>query len=157
MDSAYIFGFLDKNGVSYDYHISDDLKDNRTWESIDFKFSLPDSKYILIWRRDREKITPSEAKKIFEYIKDDMEEFMFETTNEYAGEGSQTKISSMLLPTKDCLIISYDEFILPPGNINWKNFTDLVSFQIDDMIEDTIKGKNNSEKIEDILDGTFFK
>ncbi len=72
-------------------------------------------------------------------------------------EGSQSTISSMLLPSKDCLIMCYDKLTLPAGNINWENFTDLISFEIDDMIENAIKGKNNSEKIEDILDGTFLK
>jgi len=158
--TEYIFGFIDKHGNPYDYHVSDDMNNIRTWESIEFKFSLPDSKYILVWRRDRNKISNSEANKIIDYVKDDMHEYMTETDYQFPEgvesieeEGSQSKISSMLLPSKDCLIIAYDRLTLPAGNINWKNFSDLISFQIDDMIEEAVNGNSDSEKIEDILEG----
>ena len=114
---SYIFGFADRNGEPYDFHVSDNLQSGRTWESIDFKFSLPDSKYILVWKRDRTKFTKRETDNVFNYVKGDMKEYMGDrevTKNE--EEGSQTKISSILTPTNDCLIITYDRLILPKGN-----------------------------------------
>jgi hypothetical protein len=152
MDS-YIFGFFDKNGELYDYHISDDLKESRTWEAIDFKFSLPDSKYMLVWRRDGKKIISSEAKKIRDYVEEDMKEYMEEGREATDEDGSQTKILDMLLPSKDCLVIVYDRLTLPKGYVNWKHFVDLMYFEVEEMIEDSVDGKNDSEKIEDILEG----
>ena len=155
MDS-YIFGFLDKNGEPYDYHISDDLRDRRTWESVDIKFSLPGSKYILIWRRDRKNFTKGEVNRLTNYVKDDMKEYMsegsFESNNEEEMEGSQTKIISMLIPSKKCLVLAYDRLVLPSGNINWQFFADTISFMIDEMTEEAIQGRSDSEAIEDILD-----
>lgn len=72
-------------------------------------------------------------------------------------ERSQTKISSILTPTNDCLIIAYDRLILPKGNINWKNYADMTSILIDDMIEESVQGFNDSEQIEDILEGKEIK
>jgi hypothetical protein len=151
--NSYIFGFLDKNGELYDYHVSDDLKEHRTWEAIDFKFSLPDSKYILVWRRDGKKIISSEAKKIRDYVEEDMKEYMMEGGGSIDEEGSQTKITDMLLPSKDCLVITYDRLILPTGYVNWKQFVDLAYFEVEEMMEESVEGKNDSEKIEDILEG----
>lgn len=149
---SYIFGFIDINGDPYDFHISDDLQSKRTWESIDFKFSLPESKYILVWKRDRTKFTRKEANHVFDYVKEDMDEYMdnVKFSNE---EDTQSKITNMLTPTKDCLIIAYDRMILPEGNINWKNYSDMISIYIDEMIEESIQGLNDSEQIENILEG----
>ena len=156
--SSYIFGFADKDGEPYDFHISDDLQSNRTWESIEFKFSLPDSKYIIIWKQDGTKFAKKEVTSIVDYVKKDMEEYMSEgeITNE-GEEGTQSKISTMMTPSKDYLIITYDRLILPQGNINWKNYADMISIYIEDMMEESIQGRNDSEQIEDILEGKEIK
>ena len=156
--SSYIFGFADKDGEPYDFHISDDLQSNRTWESIEFKFSLPDSKYIIIWKQDGTKFVKKEVTSIVDYVKKDMEEYMSagEITNE-GEEGTQNKISTMMTPSKDYLIITYDRLILPQGNINWKNYADMISIYIEDMMEESIQGRNDSEQIEDILEGKEIK
>lgn len=152
--NSYIFGFADKNGELYDFHVSDDLKSRRTWESVEFKFSLPDSKYILVWKRNKAKFTKREANDMIDYVKEDMEEYMVEgKESKTEGEGSQTKISSMLIPTNECLIITYDRLILPTGNINWKNYVDILSISIDEMMEESIQGINDREQIEDMLEG----
>jgi hypothetical protein len=150
--NSYIFGFVDRNGDPYDFHISDDLQSKRTWESIDFKFSLPESKYIFVWKRDRTKFTRKEANYVFDYVKEDMDEYMdnVKFSNE---KDTQSKITNILTPTKDCLIIAYDRIILPEGNINWKNYSDMISIYIDEMIEESIQGLNDSEQIENILEG----
>lgn len=159
--ASYIFGFLDKDGKPYDYHISDDMSDRRTWESIDFKFSLPASKYILVWRRDRKNFTKRGADHITEYVKDDMEEYMtegsFDSEDKIGEEGSQTKIVSLLLPSKKCLVLAYDRLILPEGNIDWGSFTDTVSFMIDEMVDEASQGFSDSEAIEDVLMGEEIK
>ncbi len=156
--SSYIFGFTDIDGEPYDFHISDDLQSSRTWESVEFKFSLPHSKYILIWKQDGTKFGKKEANDIVEYVKEDMEEFMSEGEVVDKGkEGTQSKISSMMTPSNDYLIIGYDRLILPQGNINWKNYADMISIYIDDMIEESIQGGNDSERIEDILEGKEIK
>ena len=154
----YIFGFADKDGDVYDFHVSDDLQSSRTWESVEFKFSLPHSKYIFVWKRDRTKFTKKEANDLVDYVKEDMEEYMNENDEPEIGkEGSQTKISSILTPTSDCLIITYDRLILPKGNINWKNYADMTSVLIDEMIEESVQGFNENEQIEDILEGKEVK
>jgi len=155
---SYIFGFVDKDGEPYDYHISDDMSDLRTWESIEFKFSLPASKYILVWRRDSKKFTKSLADNITKYVKDDMEEYMTEGSEDKVGEeGSQTKIVSMLLPSKKCLVLAYDGLALSSGNLEWGGFTDMVSSMIDDMAEKASQGFSDSEVIEDVLMGEEVK
>ncbi len=146
--SSYIFGFADKNGEPYDFHISDDLQSSRTWKSVEFKFSLPDSKYIIIWSQDGTKFGKKEVSSIVDYVEENMEEYMSkgEITNE-GEEGTQSKISSMVTPSKDYLIIAYDRPILPQGNINWKNYADMISIYIEDMIKESIQGGNYSERI----------
>ena len=52
---SYFLAFGDNDGGISDVHISDDLRSMGTWEYIDMQFSLPYSKYILIWRRDGKK------------------------------------------------------------------------------------------------------
>ncbi len=155
---SYIFGFANKDGEVYDFHVSDDLQSSRTWESVEFKFSVPDSKYMLIWKRERTKFTKKEANDIVDYVNEDMEEYMNENEESDRGkEGSQTKISNILTPTNDCLIIAYDRLILPKGNINWKNYADMASILIDEMVEESIQGFNENEQIEDILEGKEVK
>lgn len=157
-NNSYIFGFVDEDGDPYDYHISDDLRDQRTWNSIDFKFSLPYSKYILIWRRDGKKFTKSETNYLIEYVTDDMKEYMSEGESDLKeGEDGQTKIVDMLIPSKDCLVLAYDKIILPNGHTDWKGFSDLVSVVIDDMVETANQGIGDNEIIEDILEGKEIK
>ena len=156
--SSYIFGFADKDGEPYDFHISDDLQSGRTWESIEFKFSLPNSKYIIIWKQDGTKFSKKEVNDIVEYVKDDMQEYMSEGEIPNKGEeGTQSKINNMVTPSKDYLIIAYDRLLLPEGNINWKNYADMISIYIDDMVEESIQGLNDSERVEDILEGKEVK
>ncbi len=156
--SSYIFGFADKDGDPYDFHISDDLQSGRTWESIEFKFSLPHSKYIIIWKHDGTKFSKKEANDIVEYVNEDMEEFLPDGEIVDKGkEGTQSKINSMVTPSKDYLIIAYGRLILPEGNINWKNYADMISIDIEDMIEESIQGLSDSERVEDILEGKEVK
>lgn len=156
--SSYIFGFADKDGKLYDFHISDDLQSVRTWESVEFKFSAPGAKYIIIWKQDGTKLGKKEANDIVDYVKDDMQEYMSEgeITNKIE-ESSHNKINSMVTPSNDYLIIAYNRLILPDGNINWKNYADMISIYVDGMIEESIQGLNDSERIEDILEGKEVK
>lgn len=157
MGGSYIFGFVDKDGEPYDFHVSDDLQSIRTWESIEFKFSLPHSKYMLIWKSNGAKFSKKEANDIVDYVKDDLDEYMSELESSDKNEENQSKLNSMLTPSNDYLIIAYDRLILPKGNINWKNFADMISIYIDDMIDESVLGQNDSEQIEDILEGKEIK
>ena len=64
----YLFALCDSDGNIYDVHISDDLRSTGTWEYIEHNYSLPHSHYLLIWRRDQEKITQKNASVLFKYI-----------------------------------------------------------------------------------------
>ena len=158
---SHIFGFVDNDGELYDYHISDDMGDRRTWQSIDFKFSLPASKYILVWRRDRKKFTKRLADNITKYVKDDMKEYLtegsFDSEDKIGEEGTQTKIVSMLLPSKKCLVLAYDRLALASGNLEWEGFTDMVSSMVDDMAEKASQGISDNEATEDALMGEEIK
>lgn len=134
--SSYIFGFTDIDGEAYDFHISDNLQSRPTWESIESKFSLPNSKYMIIWKSDGTKFAKKEAQDIVSHVIDELEEFLNKIKS--SDNNERNKINSMLTPSKDYLIIAYDRLILPQGNINWKNYADIVSFKIDDMIENSI-------------------
>lgn len=126
--NSYLFGFLDSEGILYDQYLADDLEDSPTWDVIDFKFSLPHSKYLLIWRRDGKKLSKIEAEHLTKYVRDDMKEFMseplFSDNSIVVGEeGTQTIIRKKLLPSRDCLVLSYDTMDLPEWVSDW---TELV-------------------------------
>lgn len=132
---SHIFGFADRNGEPYDFHVSKDLQNKKTLESINFKFSLPQSKYVLIWKKDRTKFKKREVDEMVNYVKKVMSEFTDDGEKTINVEENKNELFSILLPTKECIIITYGRIILPEGNINWKNYADIVSISIDDMIE----------------------
>ncbi len=147
----YVFGFADKHGIVYDYHMSDSLQDLATWESVEFKFSAPVSQYLLVWRRDNKRITDEESQALVRYVKENMEEFTSE--GEQSDSGWHTKILHMLLPSKEYLIMSYDELVLPEVHENWEDFTGSVFYDVWARIEGTAEQEGHSEKIERVLSG----
>ena len=125
---SYFFAFGDNDGNINDVHISDDLQSIGTWEYIDMHFSLPHSKYILIWRRDHKKITRKNADVLFKYIKDNMKEFSMEGVDENATgvhddeNGGQVHIRRKLTRDHDCLILAWDKMALPEQFSTWTEF-----------------------------------
>ena len=137
---SYFLVFGNDNGSIHDVHISDDLRSMGTWEYIDINFSLPYSKYILIWRRDGKKITRKNADVLFKYIKDDMEEFAME--GRYEGGTSQVSIRRKLPRDHDCFILAWDKMLLPENYSTWTEFLD---WAYDAVMEKTLAlGKPNS-------------
>lgn len=118
-DRAYIMAFADEDGEPYDFHLTDDLKSHGTWESIDFRFSLPHSYFILIWRRDGKKFTPTEANYVAKYIRDDMKDFMSDGDPDIKY---QAKILRKMVDSDRCLIVAYDRMKLPEQYEDWKEF-----------------------------------
>ena len=152
---SYAFGFANADGITYGYHMSDDLQDHVTWESVEFKFSMPDSQYLLIWRRDNKKMTDEESQRLVGYVKEDMEDFTSEGTQ--SGPGTQTKILHMLLPSRDYLVMAYDELALPDMCESWEEFAYSIFDEVCGRSEKAAdQGGGHNEKIEDVLSGNVF-
>ena len=120
----YVFGFAEECGIAYGYHMSDSLQDPVTWESVEFKFSMPNSQYLLVWRRDNKKITDEESQMLVDYVKENMEDFT--SQGEQSGPRTQTKILHMLLPSREYLVMSYGELVLPGEYEDWEDFASSV-------------------------------
>ena len=148
----YCFGFIDTDGIPYGYHMSDSLQDQVTLASVDIKFSVYYAKYMFVWRRDNKEITDEESQILADYIKEYMEEFTSE--GDTTGPGTQTKLLHMSLPSRECVIMAYDEFDLPGS---WEDWDDLAYFVFDivyKMSENTVEHDgDDDEKIEQILSG----
>ena len=116
--------FADKEGGTYNVHITDDLKSHGTWEYIDFKFTLPHSCYILFWRRDESKFTRDLAKSITKYVRDDLKDFIDE--GKWNGSTWHQKIRQKLVNANTCLVLAWDEMVLPEQYYNWKEFSEIA-------------------------------
>ena len=149
---SYVFGFAEKHGITYGYHMSDFLQDPVTWKSVEFKFSTPNSQYLLVWRRDNKKITDEESQILVDYVKEDMEDFTSE--GEQSGPRTCTKILHMLLPSRECLVMAYDELVLPEEYESWEDFTGSAFYDVWDLSENAVEQGGYDEKIEKILDGS---
>ena len=150
---SYAFGFANPDGITYGYHMSDDLHDHVTWESVEFKFSMPYSQYLLIWRRDNKNMTDEESQRLVDYVKENMEGF----TSEGPPGSGYTKILHMLLPSRDYLVMAYDELTLPDGWESWEEFANSIFDEVCYMSEKAADQRvGYNEKIEDILSGNVF-
>lgn len=158
----YVFGFMSSRGTPYDYHISDDLKSGRTWEAINIKFSLPNSQYVFVWRRDKEEFKEYEVKYLAKYLSDDMRDFMDESRKSNA---SHAKLLYKWRPSKKCIVFAYDDMGIPSPFLHPKyELTDVSTEMIWDYLERSaydgvtkmsktaLEEKNDSENIENILD-----
>ena len=157
-DRSYLFGFLDSDGFLYDHYLADDLKESQTWDAIDFKFSLPNSKYLLIWKRNGKKLSKIEADHLTKYVRDDMKEFMCEPimsdSSIIAGEeGTQTMIRKKLLPSKDCLILAYDTLDLPMWADDWNEVAEEIKPLIFERLEAPRYETLDDQAALDILSG----
>ena len=148
---SYGFGFADKYGIAFSYHMADGLHDNRTWESVEFKFSMPHSQYLLVWRRDYKKITDEESQMLVDYVKEDMEDFT--SQGEQSGPGTQTKIMHLLLPSREYLVMAYDELAVPGEYESWEEFAYFVFDEVCDLSDNAAKQGGYDEKIEEVLGG----
>ena len=147
----YCFGFVDTSGTQCNYHMSDSLQDPTTWKSVEFKFSAPGSQYLFVWRRDNKAITDEESQILVKYVKEDMEEFTNE--GDTTGPGTQTRILHMLSPSRECLIMAYDEFDLPGSYEDWDDFAYFVFDIVHKMSENSVEHSSDDEKIDQILNG----
>jgi len=119
-DDAYVLAFADREGEVHDVHITDELNSGGTWEYIDFKFTLPHSCYILIWRRDKKKFDRENAREVTKYVRDDLREFIDE--GKWNGSGWHTKIKQKLVDSGNCLVLAWDEMELPLWYETWEEF-----------------------------------
>ncbi|KAF6247117.1 hypothetical protein C6990_05400 [Nitrosopumilus sp. b3] len=136
-DDAYVLAFADEYGTIHDMHITDELNSGGTWEYIDFKFTLPHSCYILIWRRDRKKIDRKNAQAIAKYVRDDLEDFIDE--GKFNGSSWHQKIRQKIADNNNCLILAWDEMILPEDYDTWEEFVQDAYKIIKEKSEDIIK------------------
>ena len=136
----YLFALCDSDGNIYDVHISDDLRSTGTWEYIEHNYSLPHSHYLLIWRRDQEKITQKNASVLFKYIKDDLEEFVIEGRDE--GNAGQVHIRRKITRDHDYLVLAWDKMSLPKQFSTWAEFLNVSYMMVDG--ESSVIAKPNS-------------
>lgn len=69
------------------------------------------------------------------------------------GPGTKTRILHMLLPSRECLIMAYDEVDLPCTYEDWDDFTYFVSDIVYKMSENSVEHSSDDEKIDQILSG----
>lgn len=114
--------FADEDGEPYDLHLTDDLQSYGTLEAIDFKFSLPHSNYILMWRRDGKKFTSQESKYVTKYVLDDMKDFISDGDPD-AEEKWHYKVTMKMADEGSCLILAWDKMKLPEQFDSWDEFS----------------------------------
>lgn len=152
--------FVANDGGLYDVHPSDDLMSYGTYEYIDFKMTLPHSYYIFIWRRDKNKITASEAEKLRKYVKwdlDDETEDVFKKYNERFDDELEFPIFEKTLDDNRCIVLVLYEMKLPEGVDNWVEFLDEIKFAIKEKMEFDKDGMKQHDKELKFYDGSFFK
>lgn len=147
-----MMAFADKDGEPYDFHLTDDLKSHGTWESIDFKFSLPHSYFILIWRRDEKKFTPTEANYVAKYIRDDMKDFMSDGDPDTKF---QAKILRKMVDSDRCLIVAYDKMKLPEQYEDWEEFADSMNEFAKEQAIEISKSDSQHEREGALFEGRF--
>lgn len=148
-DTAYGFGFANKDGIVDGYHMSDNLHDGITWESVEFKFSGPSSQYLIVWRRDNQNMTEEEIQHLVDYVVEDMEDYTSEGTE--TGVGTWTKLLHMTSPSKEYLIMAYDKLTIPEQHDSWEEFASNVFDDVYDRVEEGTKHEGYDEKIEKVL------
>jgi len=155
-DQAYILAFVANDGGVYAVHPTDDLKSHGTYEYIDFKFTLPHSYYIFIWRRDDEKFTIKEAEDVRKFVEDDLEDFV----SEGAGQATNfLKIVKKLPDDKKCLILAWDKMILPDYDpffeFSWVEFIGYVRELADYELGSIAEGNSEHDKELSLYEGRF--
>ena len=141
---------LDEKGEIYNVHITDGLNSYGTWEYIDFKFTLPHSYYILIWRRDKKKFNKENAL-VTKYIRDDLRDFIEE--GRINGSNWHNKIIQKLVDSNSCLVLVWDTIILPEPYLLWKNFCDDVSEIVKKESKEIVKPGSSHEQELAIYEG----
>jgi len=144
--------FADEGGEPYDLHLTDDLQSYGTWEAIDFKFSLPHSNYILIWRRDGKKFTPRESKYVTKYVRDDMKDFISDGDSD-AKEKWHYKVTMKMVDNDSCLILAWDKMKLPEQYDIWGEFSFFIRDFLDENIDEISKPGSLHERELAIYEG----
>lgn len=96
------------------------FRDHATRELAEFKFANPHAQYLLAWGRDSKEITDEESRMLADYVKEGMEDFT--SQGEQFGPGTQTKIMHMLLPSRESIVMAYDELALLEEYEGWEDF-----------------------------------
>jgi len=131
--------FVDKDGVLFEVHPSDDIMSMGTYEYIDFKMTLPHSYYVFMWRRDGSKFTVSESEKLRKYVKwdlDDETDKLFEEYVERFDDELEWPLFEKLLDDNRCLVLALYEMKLPDGYYNWQGFFEWTKELVDELMED---------------------
>ncbi len=144
--------FADEDGEPYDLHLTDDLQSHGTWEAIDFKFSLPHSNYILVWRRDGKKFTPRESKYVTKYVRDDMKDFISDVDPD-AKEKWHYKVAMKMADKGSCLILAWDKMKLPEQYDGWDEFSFFMKDFVDENIDEISKPGSLHERELDFYEG----
>lgn len=152
----YMFGFADRNGDPYDYHISDDLDSHVTWNGVELKFADPRAWYLFVWRRDGGEFDAFDVDRMAGFLAENMSEFMSEADPAQAG------LAHELLPNRTCLVFSYGRTVSIPdvisgssgpcGNLTrWEVFESDVYMHVLDESERVAAGRQNPYNLENVL------
>jgi len=153
-DNAYIMTFVAHDGGIYAVHPTDDLKSAGTIEYIDFKFTLPHSYYIFVWRRDRKNFTAKEAETVRKFVEWDMEDFINSGDED---QDAYCKVVKKLTMNKNCLILAWDKMILPEDELDWSSFVDDVREATDEELGNIAEGMSAHDKELAVYEGRIFE
>lgn len=147
-------GFADDNGDVYDVHITDDIESHGTWEYIDFKFSLPASWCIMIWRRDGKKFTPMEVNYVTKYVRNDMSDFIDEgKMNDDKNDRWHYRILKKLVDQNSCLVLMWDDLDLPLEYDKWSDMVCELKEIVMEHVKDISKPGSLHDREIDIYEG----
>ena len=158
-DDAYLMAFVAYDGGLYDIHPSDGLLNIGTIEYVWFKSTLPHSRYIFIWRRDKNKFTANEAEKLRKYVKwnlDDETDDVFEKYNERFDEELEFPVFEKILDDNRCVVLALDEMKLPDEDYEWEELLAQTKISMVEMMEDKEWMTQHDKELK-LYDGSFFK
>ena len=130
--------FVAYDGGLYDIHPSDGLLNIGTIEYVWFKSTLPHSRYIFIWRRDKNKFTANEAEKLRKYVKwnlDDETDDVFEKYNERFDEELEFPVFEKILDDNRCVVLALDEMKLPDEDYEWEELLAQTKISMVEMMD----------------------
>ena len=158
-DNAYLMAFVAFDGGLYDVHPSDELMSVETIEYVWFKSTLPHSRYIFIWRRNKEKFTDTEAEELQKYVMWNLDEGTYKSLEEYEEREHDEDLIPVYgknLDDNRCVVLGLDELELPDEDYEWDEFLAQIKISVAEMMEDK-EWMLRHDKESKFYDGSFFK
>ena len=158
-DDAYLMAFAAHDGGLYDFYICDELDSNTTYETIWFKCTLPHSHYVFIWRRDGQKFSSTESKKLRKYVVWDLDDDTEEIFEKYKEKKPEELKFPVFLKTMDndmCTVLSLYEMKLPASYASWEEFKDFVECGLEEMESNDERILQHDKELK-VYDGSIFK